>query len=715
MKKKQLLKLTPPGITKEIKELAQKDTPNNSKGSCWDYTYKYGRHYSAKIEGKYLIVSIFLSHLIRSGSDQPIYILYIDKEADTFITYVPELRVWSNAMLVNLRWPHCDWFVKTNISQKDQETIRTYLSLSNNEEVQNYQYQARERQLVRRHKKLTDPWDEKMKDMPELPKDWEKWVAKTGIQQHFLFYNYVRGGAKEGYCSHCGKDVHIKSPKYNKRGICSHCKHPIQYKSIGKFGHILTEQYMVYLLQRKNSNVVIRKFTAYAEYWQDNYRTPKLIMKEEQRIFFDKALNSESYYYGLFKQREFRWIKGVYVASGFSYFSNNNDNSGKIYRRTLPSLDKCELKCTGLLRMVQISDVDPVKYLKRIKEVPVLEQVVKAGLYRFAEEIYMEKSNPLYLQAQKGGLAKTIGLDKHRLNRLRNLQGGDKLLVWLQTEKRLNLEFSDELILWFVQNRLSPDDFAFILGQMSFIQIKNYLIRQQMMSGEMVSEIVDTWEDYLSMANRLKMNVYDEIVYRPSNLYKRHEQAVSTIEKLELSFTADELLEKYPLVGQVIAGLQDKYGYQGDTYTILGPKSLKEILEEGLHLHHCIDKKEEYIERINNRESYILFLRKTKDLKKPFYTLEIEPSGVIRQKRTTFNRQDKDILNAEPFLRRWQTEIQKRLTEEDRVLADQSRHKRMEWYTDLRNRAVRINGGLYQGKLLADVLEDDLMEYSEAA
>ena len=55
-------------------------------------------------------------------------------------------------------------------------------------------------------------------------------------------------------------------------------------------------------------------------------------------------------------------------------------------------------------------------------------------------------------------------------------------------------------------------------------------------------------------------------------------------------------------------------------------------------------------------------MRKKENPEVPFYTLEVEPDGTIRQKRAEFDRQNKDIDEVTSFLRLWQKEIQKRLT-----------------------------------------------------
>ena len=117
-----------------------------------------------------------------------------------------------------------------------------------------------------------------------------------------------------------------------------------------------------------------------------------------------------------------------------------------------------------------------------------------------------------------------------------------------------------------------------------------------------------------------------------------------------------------------------------------------------------------YWERIENRESYILFLRKSSEPEKPYYTLEIEPDGTIRQKRSILNEQYEDINQAKDFLLEWQKAVAKRLTDEDRSLAGQSRILRMEEFEQLRKDQVTVRTGTLSGKLLVDVLMGDLME-----
>ena len=58
----------------------------------------------------------------------------------------------------------------------------------------------------------------------------------------------------------------------------------------------------------------------------------------------------------------------------------------------------------------------------------------------------------------------------------------------------------------------------------------------------------------------------------------------------------------------------------------------------------------------------------------------------------------------------WQKTIAKRLTDEDRSLARQSRMLRLEEFEQLSKDRVTVRTGTLSGKLLVDVLMGDLME-----
>ena len=183
----------------------------------------------------------------------------------------------------------------------------------------------------------------------------------------------------------------------------------------------------------------------------------------------------------------------------------------------------------------------------------------------------------------------------------------------------------------------------------------------------------------------------------------------------ELTLRAGEVLKEYPNIEQIYESIKGIYAFTAEDYTVVVPSCIEEIMLEGEHLHHCVGGSERYWERIERKESYVLFLRRTSDLQKSYYTLEIEPDGTIRQKRTMYDRQEADIEDAKKFLKKWQKEISRRLTDEERELAKTSRVLREQEFAQLRENQVIINTGHLRGHLLVDVLMEDLMETKESA
>ena len=290
------------------------------------------------------------------------------------------------------------------------------------------------------------------------------------------------------------------------------------------------------------------------------------------------------------------------------------------------------------------------------------------------------------------------------------MNGGVKELKWLQLEKSTGKTIGDEEICWMVKEGFEPNDLKFVLDQMSICQIRYYLVKQSEKSGDDISHVLQVWNDYLSMAKRLGMDIHDSIIYRTRDLQLRHKEAVLKIEEMKRGIRRRELEEKYVGFQKHLIDLKEKYEFSDGEYQVIAPKNIDDILYEGDTLHHCVNKTDTYFDRIVSKESYILFLREKENPKVPFYTLEVEPDGTIRQKRAEFNRQNKDIDKVTSFLTLWQKEIQKRLTKKDRKSTEESRKLRQQNYQEIRDKHVVVHGGAFAGELLADLLEKDLMD-----
>lgn len=142
--------------------------------------------------------------------------------------------------------------------------------------------------------------------------------------------------------------------------------------------------------------------------------------------------------------------------------------------------------------------------------------------------------------------------------------------------------------------------------------------------------------------------------------------------------------------------VRSKFEYTGQVYRILVPQKIVDIVKEGRALHHCAGATDRYFDRIKNHETYICFLRKNEAPDEPFYTIEVEPGGTIRQHRGMFD-EEPDIELVKPFLREWQKVIRKRMKAEDHERAAVSKLKREENIEDLKQKNnTRVLAGLME-------------------
>lgn len=723
MKLKELSKLPKITAPKSFVEKAGKDTPRMiKKYGATQYRYKTREYAKCRMYGDIIKVALFYTKNLRLGATTPAYEIFIDYKNEDFITYDYSANRWSNATIEKLDTSFYWWSEtkeKKYMSAKDRAFLRTSLKIEEDNSYSDYygilkfQQNVRECQLLARHKKETDKWDEAMNKVTQIPKDWDKFIAKSVIRDQYIFYEYSRKAEKDGYCTWCENDVKVKNPKHNAQGRCPHCGHKITYKASGKSGSFYTDNFAAYLIQPYGDDFIIRLFEARCRYEKHKMggirRIADAYSHERCRYIYDSDNSAIGYSYELYKQREVRWC--CFGRTTPDYY---NSSFGTVYKRNLSGKIVERLSRTGLIEYIKGNDeCDPRVFVTQLKRLPEIEKLAKVGLPRLINDCMYKYRYDNSCKFSAGKLAKMLLIDNFRTKRLIANNGGLIYLEWLRDEKTKDTVYDDRTIQWLDAQNIRPDMLNFISDKMSVQQTKNYICRQMSENSMTSRDVIQTWSDYLGMAERLKMNTSDPIVYRAKKLRQRHDELVKEVDDKERALRAVEISKKYPNIEAVLQKIKSKYEYEDETYSILIPGKIEDILAEGAALHHCIDKTERYFDRINVQESYLMFLRRTAEKDKPYYTLEVEPNGTVRQKRTEFDRQNPDIEDAKTFLRKWQKIISKRLSSEDIKLASKSKKLRNEEFEELERTKARIRNGTLQGHLLVTVLREDLMENTD--
>lgn len=728
MIKKTLRALRQLNATKEMMRKAKEDKPTNSN-KWWKseikYPYKYGVYLRAQHLKGFLKVAVYATEWMRQGISTPCYEIFIDYENGQFITRRLDKTYtetgWTRAMIDNLKnvedvklakyWydsllPESgaeDPWMDEHQAAYIKKTLQT--NKSGYAAIVEYQRKCRQQDLAEMRRRETAPWDDDMARVPEEPTSFRRWVFHEAVSENYMIYTYSKTGAKEGWCTYCERTVQLKKkPLHGKIGICPRCKREITYKSSGKINTLATDHYKVQLVQNIDGGIVVRHFDA-RKCWKGTINAELYLREDTRTLIIDGT--KWQYSWELYKNIEHRWCRSNYSNYG-------NWQGGRVYTGNMYHLSKTGLAHSSLPAVLKHNKKITnavVDWLDAEKYEPNIERCAKAGLYILAGELV--KSAGLVKDRRATELTKALGIDRMRLSRLVAHDGGSLYLSYLQREKVDNTIYPDEILLDLVEKHIALPYLKNMLNHMTLVKAYNYLARQSDPSDKNpMSQALTTYNDYMNMAERLKMDTSSEQIYKPKDLKKAHTKVIDLLSQAGWEKTAQDASKKFPKVNEELPRLL-KYEYKSSAYQIVAPRTITDIVREGSLLGHCIHTCDFYYQRIETRESFIMFLRKNDDPEKPWYTLEVEPSGNIRQKRTVGDNQNDDLKAAVPFIHEWQQWLQKILSDEDKKLAKISEKKRKENYKKIREEKKKVWHGKLQGQLLADVLEADFLGLEE--
>lgn len=557
-----------------------------------------------------------------------------------------------------------------------------------------------------------------MSRIPELPEGIEEWIYHTAVNDtDYVFYDRKR---EEWQCTCCGKCYGTqglkradgeKKIRHNDMVICPKCQKTVQAKK-----RTNKQEQIVHfmLLQPVSAEMSVARHFDVDIYWHAGKKS----------IHLDESIRTILYKLSQNPKDACHIYYNQYTLQEWSTHSWFDDNSNRANRRTFSGYLYEEgiedaLKGTAyeawtvLFRQmaaagqeVQYNNLMAVGDARHL--INVVEYLFKGRFNRLLKETtegisYYRRYYSSHLHLSGENIEEVFAIaDRQKINRIREMDGGEDVLEWMQWSDRTGEKISKDALLWLTQSKLSPRDVSFIDDRMSVQKIMNYVIRQkeECYKEKTAKQIVEQWKDYLSMCGKLKKHMEDEMVYRPRELKRRHDEAVAEIAAREARLEAEEYRRRFPGAEEVLCEVRERFEYENERYRIIVPQQLVDIVAEGRVLHHCAGATDRYFDRIRQRETYICFLRKVSEPELPYYTIEVEPGGTIRQHRGYLD-EEPEIEQVKPFLREWQQVLKKRLNDNDRRYAAISAVKREENIEELK---AKNNTRVLEG-LMEDFME----------
>lgn len=570
---------------------------------------------------------------------------------------------------------------------------------------QDYCYNKRERAYLRKRERISNL----MAKRPHIPSDFEAWILGCIGNVDYAIWDKEQ---KSYSCTACGQYAGHNA-KDRQQVICPHCGKELIVRKRVKEVEIKTRALLMGDIDEKQSAA--------------RYLNVKVVYRlGEKRVLYVE----DSITYILLRDHPKYWCKR-YFNQNLRDYRKLDDRKHTDFWDTNPtnkSVGNCYLYPAniretmtgtgyeGLIRFFQAASADGYKcdYNKAMwrgkNDGDSLEYLYKGRFYRLLNDLTTGYG------VIRGNIHDITGIqDMQRINRLRNANGGTLMAAWLSYTEKTEEKLSDKALFWFDSQDITPKEISNnIRAVMSPEQIMNYINRQAEQYAWTVRNTIEKWNDYINMCKTLQKDLGDEMVYRPRELKRRHNEAVEEIYKQrmieemkgnqkEIERQAAELDKKYPGLDKILQEIKPKYEYQSETYVIVIPDRLIDIVMEGQALHHCVGATDRYFDRMRDRETYILFLRKAAEPELPYYTLEVEPNGTIRQHRSFYD-EEPNIDMIRGFLKEWQQVVHKRMSEEDKRYAERSRELRERNIKELRDaNNTRVLRGLEEDFLEAAV------------
>lgn len=692
MRKKELLAMKPLYVTPQMKKVVKEDKEYDAgydyigwqgrKQHIKQIQYEHYLFFAAAVDGDILKVSVFTRKRILEGKKEPQYDIYLSKKEKKWMVYEHGEDKWRTAKVDMLDYDTgkvCALYRTKNYQSKSTRNLVNNFLETGNREVEaailDFQSDVRKTALEKKHKNEIKEIDEVMNEVPELPKDFEAWVEKYGFIKHkYMMYQKEKGKYKY-YCTHCKKWVHQEEkPEHNKKTVCKECGTELEYKSWNKQKYLEDEE-AIGILQRltDDTGYILRKFHCSLKRareigWE---KEPKLILTENVRVKLDKYFaETDLYEYGEYKYTGVhRWCHTC-RRSTWGYYTRHY-GSAVMYTRNMRKELKRERFVRMDLKKVFEGDrgkrVEPVYILRVLEKYPQIEYLQKTGLYMLGKEVMKAQEESGLFDTDAVNMIGFLKIDKQRIQRLKKVNGGCRVLKALQYEVKSGEKLTEQHLYYIKTENINIEELGMYRTHMSLCKTLNFLQRQQKKEKMDFRRILGYYKDYLDMAEERGMDLTDEIVCKNNRMMEYHNIYLEEKNREKNQKRDREVNRKFGQIAKNYEKNKEHFAWENKKYAVIVPKRASDITKEGRLQHHCVGASDTYMGRMARGESYILFLRRNGNMQQPYYTLEVDYTGKIKQAYAAYDRKPDWENEIEKLLEKYTKEIQKRTRKEQKL------------------------------------------------
>jgi hypothetical protein len=533
-------------------------------------------------------------------------------------------------------------------SQQDRITAREYLGSPIDMYENNINGDKYMNAIKRKEKRIAEMMDK----VPTLPEGLEGWLKKTVFPGNYLLVTKKKKRT-DYFCTACQTSSWRKNGWYHgEQTVCPKCGQEVTVNSRTK--QIQKREPVLVLQVMDKYNWMERQLRTRCTWGADG---KEIEIFEDIRAIIPRHKTWGKLWYGTYKEAD---------EFGQDFWDKNQINKrfyeSYLYPENLKeTLPYGDLQYSGLdIIANRHQKINVNTFIVTYQDRKWVEYWIKAGLLRMTADLaknYGMWGNPNYIRASESNLTRHLMINKNRLQRLKSMNGRLCTLRWLQYEEKREVQGSKKRITqesldYLEEKHISPEECKEILKATGSVnRMVNYMKKQKISPHN----LMNTWNDYLRMAENEGMDITDDIVRLPKDLKARHDELVERINARKNEKQLQEARKKYKKKDQeIMVHLPEtrKYFWENEEYMIIQAGKCEELVREGQQLHHCVGASDLYMDRMAEGKSWILFLRKKEDINTPYYTIEIDmENDKIKQWYSAFDRKPDEkkiqkLLNA---------------------------------------------------------------------
>lgn len=494
-----------------------------------------------------------------------------------------------------------------------------------------WQSAVRQKRLKDKYQKIKDSISYELAEIRPLPQAVHKWIDNTVMAySRYMFYDANGKKQTTAKCSVCGNEVTINKVRSGDKVTCPACHKKCTAKPYRKYlnsNGFCNRETIMYLQPFKGTRFCAREFVIEYDYSYGRIK-PVIRMQELSRTTCDfdgqEMRVQEQYTYDEdYKGGDWRKDFCRSVNSSLPLYPGTLN---KIFKR-VKGFNKWHIDYGRIARLC--NPVGCENLYSAVNQVASLNNIIDNGLINLARDVITYTYRCAEFDLAKGSLRKSFGITKDDLKILKQLN--PKLYefklykAYKQTGRKIDIE---ELKEFFAIRSMIDCDVNDMLRILEYSSLRKFCKFFRKWENEnCTSQDKDSWwdprrhffsdyKDYIENATLLEYDLTNLEVIYPKNFKQVHDLASDIVN--DKNFSEGEL----PQIARQYEKYSNLYSYEDKDFCIMPPVRHNDLKNEGKTLCHCVAT---YAKRVATGKTIILFVRKTSEKEKPYFTLELNP------------------------------------------------------------------------------------------